>query len=556
MPDTPLIHHDALHFPVAEHGRESAFTQSARNQAWGKEAGKETKAVGGDLEGSVAGLPQVILEQQGVSTKLNGLFKGINDKPAVTTSDGKVTKIVYPKNAGTIDISYDKAGVSVVTKNGKPMLERLSEPRANGDARWKILGNVETHGSFSVANDGSMKFRAESGDLYKFKPDGTQERLTPIQEQHAKEEALHRELQKISPLPLKQVSLVEPGGDDPKKFAEWVENNWSKFDRDKDGYISSREVAKAVGDKRLVRDSDKLLALIDGFEGFDHLGVPDNKLSKGEIAVLKRRADEPGIKEAFKIFDEAAKIELSKINQNLWGEFKNPKDAIKSDAISQGNIGDCWLMGSIAAVADRIPDKIEKMIKENGDGTFTVTFPGLKEKPVTIEAPTLAELYLYAKSRKYGTWVAVLEKAAAKAINDHLAKKQDVDIVALHGGDPAVALTLLTGDPAPRLDTSSKNFLDQLRLANEWELPIVAGSRRIGPDTKKDERGVYFTHLYTLTYDPKTNTVAVRNPWGAEAGSEPTNALGKPIDGVADGVFRLSLEDFKKSFPDVWTCVR
>ncbi|HEY9786739.1 MAG TPA: hypothetical protein V6D17_15155, partial [Candidatus Obscuribacterales bacterium] len=70
-----------------------------------------------------------------------------------------------------------------------------------------------------------------------------------------------------------------------------------------------------------------------------------------------------------------------------------------------------------------------------------------------------------------------------------------------------------------------------------------------------NEAGVYYRHAYTVTYDAQAREVIVRNPWGWGHESEPLNADGTPRDGVADGAFRLSLADFKKSFPDVWAVV-
>jgi hypothetical protein len=47
---------------------------------------------------------------------------------------------------------------------------------------------------------------------------------------------------------------------------------------------------------------------------------------------------------------------------------------IHPNDVEQGLIGDCYLMSSMAAVADQNPDAINNMIADNGDGTYTVTF--------------------------------------------------------------------------------------------------------------------------------------------------------------------------------------
>ncbi len=45
----------------------------------------------------------------------------------------------------------------------------------------------------------------------------------------------------------------------------------------------------------------------------------------------------------------------------------------------------------LAAVAQMTPEIIKKMIVDNKDGTYTVTFPGNKDEPITISAPTETE---------------------------------------------------------------------------------------------------------------------------------------------------------------------
>src|SRR4029453_6235089 len=69
-----------------------------------------------------------------------------------------------------------------------------------------------------------------------------------------------------------------------------------------------------------------------------------------------------------------------------------------------------------AALADTPAGKqsIKDMIHVNDDGTYTVTFPGAPDQPVTVAAPTDAELARYAGGSDCGTWAAVLEKAYGK----------------------------------------------------------------------------------------------------------------------------------------------
>ena len=42
--------------------------------------------------------------------------------------------------------------------------------------------------------------------------------------------------------------------------------------------------------------------------------------------------------------------------------------------VAQGNLGDCYFLATLASLAQNQPDKIKGMIRDNGDGTFSVRF--------------------------------------------------------------------------------------------------------------------------------------------------------------------------------------
>src|SRR5262249_25649067 len=63
--------------------------------------------------------------------------------------------------------------------------------------------------------------------------------------------------------------------------------------------------------------------------------------------------------------------------QEFKGEpfIKGPhdKDPVNPYDVQQKDLGDCYIFGAMAAVARANPGVIEKLIKENNDGTYTVT---------------------------------------------------------------------------------------------------------------------------------------------------------------------------------------
>ncbi len=89
-------------------------------------------------------------------------------------------------------------------------------------------------------------------------------------------------------------------------------------------------------------------------------------------------------------------------------------DKISPGAVKQGGLGSCFFHSPIAALARSNPKKIPPMIKDNGDGTFSVTFSDTKTEKAYIED------LRYARSsgfdRSSGLWVGVLLRAYAQRV--------------------------------------------------------------------------------------------------------------------------------------------
>ncbi|MEW5739151.1 MAG: C2 family cysteine protease [Myxococcota bacterium] len=212
----------------------------------------------------------------------------------------------------------------------------------------------------------------------------------------------------------------------------------------------------------------------------------------------------------------------------------------------QGQLGDCYFIASLAAVAKNRPDLLARAVKTNRDGTYTVTFfekkPGAsKPKPVEI---TIDGSFANRKGRlEYASaretrelWPLIFEKAYA-------AWKGGFD--AIESGMAATALEALTGAKPDFFAVTSElkpaALFARLEEACASKGCVVALSKPWDPS----EKGIVADHAYTLLGVEARGGkkyVLLRNPWGER---EPD------YGGKDDGVFSMPLEKFMSSFATV-----
>jgi hypothetical protein len=234
-------------------------------------------------------------------------------------------------------------------------------------------------------------------------------------------------------------------------------------------------------------------------------------------------------------------------------------DGAQASDVQQGQLGNCYFPAAMAALAHFAPEAVEKMIKDNGDGTYTVTFKqkdwatGGRYKDVQIKVD--GDLYcrswggpLYGRSsnsadpKKMELWFPLIEKAYAQW-------KGSYDTIGNGGHVSDVfedCLGVRTGSMGIGYASPDSVWNQIVRCVDEKK-PVGAGTYGDDQEARYTNTGVYADHAYSiLGYEKDANGerfVILRNPWGE---SEPAG------NGPNDGVFKLKLQDFTRLYQTLY----
>lgn len=352
-----------------------------------------------------------------------------------------------------------------------------------------------------------------------------------------------------SPPEVAKTESAEQGlSPDTRSFLERVRANFARWDKNKDGRLSSSELAEALRDPSVKgEDAAALATLIGRFadlcqQADDEWGRENGGISLADLEALGRA----GGSEVDGKIANTWRNSLAKIRNTSGEVFNGEPDGL---SVKQGSYGSCYFLASLVALARSNPEALKRMIQKNPDGTYTVTFS--KGRTVTVEAPTDAEIARGATAGANGLWVTIIEKAYGKLRNDgSWLGKDDNPTDATNGGwlsDGIDSTTEGSTDTDMLVVTRMSVTRDKLVKALQAGKLVTCGIRKqlVG----SAPGGLPDGHAYTVIgYNPQTDQITVRNPWGRSEYNEPD---GKPRDGKDDGVFTLTLDEFYATFTNI-----
>lgn len=239
------------------------------------------------------------------------------------------------------------------------------------------------------------------------------------------------------------------------------------------------------------------------------------------------------------------KINSLPADQKLFG----PGGLTANTNITQQYANDCYFLSPINSILKlpNGPKMIESMITPVIDhpNQFQVNFPG--QKPITVNL-TQTEIAMYSQPTKGGQWLAVLSAAESQRRSKlHLGEE-----AVLQPGYQSQVMSLFLG----------KNFdvLDFKKAANPTQITTLinnslANSQPIGIEAKSSH------YLSILSYDAKTDSYTLKNPWGTTEWYNPlkgtwSKSTAKPTTKgpwfyMSDGVFKVPASQITKVFKNI-----
>ena len=228
-----------------------------------------------------------------------------------------------------------------------------------------------------------------------------------------------------------------------------------------------------------------------------------------------------------------------------WANGALFKDGATAADVMQGQLGDCFAVSGLAAIAAANPGVIEDAITDHGDGTYTVSLfdpdsVGASTEKIEVvvdgQLPTKNGGLVYGRNRdRSELWVAIIEKAFAQVLGSY---------DKLHeGGKPSWVMHALTGRSTSATDLS---VMDEDMLFWVLEEGFKRGHSGAITTHGHDQTalysgtGMYAEHGYSVMgvgeRDGK-RFVTLRNPWGEV---EPAG------HGRDDGIFDIDLPTLMK----------
>ena len=226
--------------------------------------------------------------------------------------------------------------------------------------------------------------------------------------------------------------------------------------------------------------------------------------------------------------------------------------------IVQGELGDCWILSSLASICESNPSIIKNIIIDNGDGTVTI-------KLLKKQLNNCTECYYKIKKSivsnynvsKSEPWVRLLEKAIVAHMNNELGNDYyDYSIIENFYSSYLFNLLYYNDFNMLAFNKLNKEIYNRIKDSLCNNIPLTTSTKHILLKYKEDN--IFSEHTYSILgvaeiKKSKNNIkyyILLRNPYG-----ESFTQDNKNMDDNSDinGTFWIELNDFMNKFNQI-TC--
>lgn len=342
-----------------------------------------------------------------------------------------------------------------------------------------------------------------------------------------------------------------PAAGDRQRFLAVLTKNFTAWDADHDGLLSTSEINHLVESADVRGEDAAAVAALKRASRSRMVKLPSFTLEHLET-LAKAQPLEKGMPDLPAMFGGSLQ-RIAKTKRELFSA-----EGPRIETIRQGRMGNCFSLAPLAALAHERPEYVrEQMIRPLEDGRYLVK---LGEREVSVAAPTDAEIALTSENEDGSVWVNVYEKAAGIAHNEQRPadKREATGLDALNrGGSAGTQLAFITGREMFRVSCSFAKKKDLPKAEYDKHMAELRAALTAATEEnrlmtcgtlKTTIPGLTPNHAYAiLGYDSATDIIRVWNPHGDTrvVKGEPGPKSGYPIK---DGIFELPLTVFVKEF--------
>lgn len=332
---------------------------------------------------------------------------------------------------------------------------------------------------------------------------------------------------------------------------EGIDKIFARIDTNGDGKWSSAEIEAAASDPKQTFGIRSLMKEVARSKDRIYEGTYVEGKSELTAASIKQRysdwlpmavAIENGLVHDFSAAGSPASNAEGDVLP-LYTNTSNPAASIVSEAVLQPDVagGNCQFVATLKSLAQVNKAAIAKMIRDNGNDTYTVTFPGAPDTPITVSRPVDMDLFTGRRPNDC-VWPYVLQKAYGRlrdqnATNDFSGAR--------NGSEQAYSYRVLIPSNRCSLEDlpakSHKELADKIQRTIQSGLPVVAGTPSERRTSFVKRHGYAVLSIDVDEAVPGNSKVTLQSTFGARDSAEGFKDLG-------DGTYQLSLYEMDKNF--------